>query len=216
MVKGASSSSSVRRGTVGLSASRRRALAELTLARPASGPFAREVKADLPKLRKNLGRPCPHFGKKGVLQFAMSRSAQASNPAAAPRFNKYAGWVEWKNAVFLWINAQGGLYVNTFKRSGRQVTWYVGGPRPSVTSPIVKRLLAASKDTSVELFVRKHATTPYVYCGSCKYVAHDDTKKGFEFTWELANFDALAGQPAFRDLLSKRRTAAERAASRWA
>mmetsp|Transcript_25357 Transcript_25357/g.58964 ORF Transcript_25357/g.58964 Transcript_25357/m.58964 type:complete len:220 (+) Transcript_25357:87-746(+) len=218
MAKGSSGSSSSSARASGVSTARRRTLAALSLGRPAAGPFAREVRADLARLRRSVGQPCPHFGKKGVLQFAMKRTgAEAAHPLGPPRFNKYAGWVEWRNAVFLWINATGGSFANTFKKGGRQVTWYVGGPRPSDKSPIVKRLLADDGDsTSVELFIRKHATTPYVYCGSCKRVSHNSATKGFEFTWELEDYEALKGKPAFKDLLSKKKgTPVERAAERW-
>merc|ERR1719389_1463990 len=120
-------------------------------------------------LRRHLGKKCPHFGKKGVVQLSAGPKA-----AASPRFNKYAGWAEWRNAVLLWVNALGGSFVNNFTMGGRRVTWYVGGANPTDSSPIVKRLLAARKDnTQVILFVRRSATEPYVMCGRVGYVRHD-------------------------------------------
>lgn len=45
-------------------------------------------------MKRYRGKPCPHFGKRGVVEFF----AQQANDEAPPRFNKYAGFVEWQNA----------------------------------------------------------------------------------------------------------------------
>mmetsp|Transcript_47398 Transcript_47398/g.126877 ORF Transcript_47398/g.126877 Transcript_47398/m.126877 type:complete len:230 (-) Transcript_47398:78-767(-) len=205
----------------------RRALAELVLQRPSSGTSTKALKADLALLKKHLGIPCPHFGKKGVVQLA----APSSEAGAPPKFNKYAGWVEWENAIFLWVNATGGSFDNTFKLDGRQVNWYVGGTNPTDKSPIIKRLLALSDGAApsaaaqVCLFVRSLATEPYIYCGNCGYLGHDAKKKGFEFTWRLRDFPKLTKAGAFQQLLQSQRPskatavrskAAATAATRWA
>lgn len=217
----------------------RQKLAELVLQRPSTGGAStKTLCADLALLRRHLGQPCPHFGKKGVVQLATP--AQASDGGKAPaKFNKYAGWVEWQNAVFLWVNASGGSFVNTFASGGRRVNWYVGGARPTEQSPVVRRLLAGAKrgaakrgaagsvavaqtPAKVLLFVRATALEPYVFCGACGYVAHDAGKKGFEFTWKLEDFPALRKAPAFQRFVAgprpggPRAAAAAAAASRWA
>lgn len=223
------------------------ALAALVLHRPAQGASTKALNADLAGLRPHLGKKCPHFGKRGVLQLAApaSSSDKASSKVlrhakgsladkidAPPRFNKYAGWVEWKNAIFLWLNAAGGNFVNTFSAKGRRVTWYVGGANPTINSPIVGRLLLASKsqapetNTRVLLFARERASEPYVHCGGVDYISHDPKKKGFEFTFELQDYAQLTKTSDFQRLLDaakndgkptpKQAGKAGKAAARWA
>mmetsp|Transcript_138238 Transcript_138238/g.359213 ORF Transcript_138238/g.359213 Transcript_138238/m.359213 type:complete len:226 (+) Transcript_138238:59-736(+) len=224
MGKAVKSAAAKPRGVTKLS---RKALAELVLQRPSSGESTKSLRADLQRLRKHLGQPVPHFGKRGVVQLAAASTKRAGDKVVAPKFNKYAGWVEWQNAIFLWVNATGGSFDNTFQLGGRQVNWYVGGARPTDESPIVRRLLGkpslAKGGNNVLLFVRPRATSPYVYCGQCSYMAHNADKKGFEFTWRLRDFSALRSSTAFKELLgaqqkppSGRSVAAAAAAQRWA
>ncbi|CAJ1330729.1 unnamed protein product [Effrenium voratum] len=112
----------------------RRRLAQLLLQRPA-GASTKTLKANLATVKRYAGKACPHFGKRGVVEFF------GPGGETAPRFNKYAGWVEWKNAVFLWVNAVGGSFENSFTDGGKQVSWYVGGVKPTASSPICQRLL---------------------------------------------------------------------------
>lgn len=186
------------------------AIADLVLRRPSQGPSTKTLHAGLDQLRPHLGRPCPHFGKRGVVQLASvaptTKKGAKQEALGPPRFNKYAGWVEWQNAIFLWVNAAGGNFTNTFTNGGKQVTWYVGGANPTEKSPIVGRLLSISKNvdrakTQVLLFCRERGTEPYVYCGSLGYVAHDATKKGFEFTWRLKEHARLSKTDGFQTLL---------------
>merc|ERR1712194_897859 len=145
--------------------------------------------------------------------------------------------VEWKNAIFLWVNAMGGSFVNSFAKDtlrtqrchkeGAEVNWFVGGAA-TVKSPIVKRLLQigagsqAEKATQVLLFVRPLATEPYLCCGRCAYVGHNAKKKGFEFSWRLEDHAALKKSSHFQNLLALqapgkgRTTATKRASQRWA
>lgn len=216
----------------------KKALAALVLRRPAKGASTKTLDANLAGLRPHLGRKCPHFGKRGVVQLGAPPSSSAPRKAkgsieadAPPKFNKYAGWVEWKNAIFLWVNAFGGNFVNSFSGNGRQVTWYVGGAKPTESSPIVGRLLRASRGqapeakTKVLLFVRELATEPYLYCGGVSYVSHNPSKKGFEFTFRLQDHTGLQKIEGFRSLLdaakqdgqaSSKSAPVRRAAARWA
>ncbi|CAK0841898.1 unnamed protein product [Prorocentrum cordatum] len=198
-----------------------KALAALALRRPASGPSTKELRADLARLRQHLGRACPHFGKRGVLQLAAPAGEGGSIADAPPRFNKYAGWAEWQNAVILWVNVCGGSFSNSFTHGGSQVNWYVGGARPTENSPIVQRLLGldrTKRPPHVLMFARPTATEPYVNCGVVKYVAHDARKQGFEFTWRLRDFGALSKRPDFRRIMDAQSPgrAASRAAVKWA
>eukprot|EP00930_Biecheleria_cincta_P088541 TRINITY_DN77783_c0_g1_i1.p1 TRINITY_DN77783_c0_g1~~TRINITY_DN77783_c0_g1_i1.p1 ORF type:complete len:239 (+),score=42.98 TRINITY_DN77783_c0_g1_i1:54-770(+) len=206
----------------------RKELASLVLQRPATGPSTKSVSADLAKLKRYLGHACPHFGKKGVIQlFAPKKLTSKTGDAssAPPRFNKYAGWAEWRNAIFLWVNAVGGNFTNTFKQKGQQLSWYVGGQNPTTESPIVKRLLrkahgeGSEKDTKVLLFIRPRETEPYIVCGPCTYAGHNAKKKGFEFTWQLQEFGALQKCSDFKRLIDATKPASSRtssSAAKWA
>mmetsp|Transcript_2746 Transcript_2746/g.5737 ORF Transcript_2746/g.5737 Transcript_2746/m.5737 type:complete len:219 (+) Transcript_2746:43-699(+) len=205
----------------------RAALAALSLGRPSTGKSTKVLKADVRQLQRYLGKSCPHFGKKGVVQFFAPGNAKGTEISSAPpRFNKYAGWAEWENAIFLWVNAVGGSFENTFRNGGSQVSWYVGGQKPSEKSPIVKRLLSKArgeteqKKTKIILFVRPRATEPYVVCGPCAYVAHNARKKGFEFTWKLQEFESLKNCADFHQLMNVAKrggsSSTASAAAKWA
>ena len=53
-----------------------------------------------------------------------------ANNNILPSFNKYSGVVEWKNAIFLWINIglQNSEFPNNFLYNNTCITWY-GGQR---------------------------------------------------------------------------------------
>ena len=45
------------------------------------------------------------------------------------KFSKYSGILEWKNAVFLWVNIQADAdYPNKFLDGGRRMTWFFPDP----------------------------------------------------------------------------------------
>jgi len=78
----------------------------------------------------------------------------ASQPRAAVSFNKYSGVVEWRNAIFLWVNLIAGAdYPNEFSESGRRLSWF-GGSKMYEESPSVQRLLRAGAGETCLLFVR--------------------------------------------------------------
>lgn len=196
-----------------------RRLAEMMLQRPATGKSTKTLKADINALRRFRGKACPHFGKRGVVEFFAQQSQGDGEASAPPRFNKYAGWVEWQNAIFLWVNAVGGSFDNAFANGGQQINWYVGGVNPTERSPVVRRLLALQRDTQVILFIRPRSTDPYINCGPCSYVAHNARKKGFEFTWSLKEFSSLKKSEAFQGIMAATKAGAKkhaRQAAKWA
>lgn len=72
-------------------------------------------------LESYLCKPVDQFGKAAVMSM--------SNGGTPPRFSKYSGVVEWRNAVYLWVNIGGKTgYHNTFSEGGRFIMWY-GGSR---------------------------------------------------------------------------------------
>jgi hypothetical protein len=54
----------------------------------------------------------------------------AANGGKAPKFNKYSGVVEWRNALFIWVNIgfPNNEYSNRFLDGGKLMTWF-GGSR---------------------------------------------------------------------------------------
>jgi hypothetical protein len=72
-------------------------------------------------LQSYLCKPVEQFGKAAVMSM--------SNGGSTPRFSKYSGVVEWRNAVYLWVNIGGKTgYRNSFSEGGRFIMWF-GGSR---------------------------------------------------------------------------------------
>jgi len=119
-----------------------------------------------------------------------------------PRFSKYMGALEWKNAVCLFVNVGGAEYNNLFLDDGRMVTWFAGSQQHDQT-PIVRRLLGSerSDNTTVLLFCRLVVpkAEPYVCCGTLRYVSHDFRRR--TCTWELQHHAQLRQSAAFAALL---------------
>merc|ERR1712194_608144 len=180
------------------------------------------------------GKHMPALGKRTVLQIAVRKQDQKGTGGKTPTHNWRMGWAEWRNAVFLFVNAEGGKrnFNNTFSKGGRQISWFVGGANPTIDSPVVRRLLhrdmmtkkegakvACSSPATVLLFVRKHADEPFVNCGRLAHRSHDSKTIGFKFTWDLQDFQALnKGSEAFQRILvvEPPRTGRDRMLGRWA
>ena len=130
----------------------------------------------------------------------------------APRgakFSKYAGALEWKNAVVLWVNIGGSDYKNNFasdKAGGLTMTWYASESLHE-DSHIVRRLLpiegGGDGDAEVLLFCRDKRITPsgpYVFCGRLAYGSHVATKRPLKFLWRLLDAETIMEAEAFRAL----------------
>ena len=89
-------------------------------------------------LRKYLGKYLPGATTK---EFAMRIMAADSLNASAPKFSKYSGVTEWKNAIVLWVNIDGDDYKNHGIEGGSKLTWF-GGSRHYHDSPVVIRMLS--------------------------------------------------------------------------
>eukprot|EP00903_Cladosiphon_okamuranus_P012044 g11309.t1 len=70
----------------------------------------KNLECDIPMLMEQyLGRQFPSFGKAPVMEL--------STKSCPPKFSRMSGVTEWKNAVFLWVNVDGGNgYENLFER----------------------------------------------------------------------------------------------------
>ena len=68
-----------------------------------------------------LGAEQDSFGKLFVVTKA--------NGGCQPKFNKFAGALEWRNCVFLWVNLmckEPSQYPNIFLKEGREIVWFGG------------------------------------------------------------------------------------------
>ena len=111
-----------------------------------------------------------------------------------PKFSKYSGSLEWRNAVVLWVNVGGADYANLFLDGGRRMSWFAS-QRHDAGSPIVQRLLATKRSAttvrdSLLLFCRLPGE-PYVCCGRLEYVSHDPASSPLKFVWALIDADEL-------------------------
>ena len=165
---------------------------------PAEKQSTRAVPVQVPGILESVGQlvagPCT---KESVVAMLAG--------GTLPRFSKYLGALEWRNAVSLFVNVGGAEYNNLFLDGGRQVTWFAGSQQHDET-PIIRRLLgtAHSSSTTVLLFCRLVVpiTQPYVCCGKLKYVSHDFRRRPLKFTWELEQREELVKSAAFAQLLN--------------
>eukprot|EP00397_Hematodinium_sp_SG-2012_P026714 GEMP01028018.1.p1 GENE.GEMP01028018.1~~GEMP01028018.1.p1 ORF type:complete len:338 (+),score=56.96 GEMP01028018.1:96-1109(+) len=103
------------------------------------------------------------------------------------KFNKYSGWLEFQNAVCLFVNAY-SAFDNCFRNEGSEMTWFVGGKHPK-TAPILKRL--TNPDETVLLFSRTKAILPFIYMGKLRCLSCDPDIPGVKLTFALLDSAAL-------------------------
>ena len=114
---------------------------------------------------------------------------------AVPRFNKYAGALEWRNCVFLFINMDNPGFDNSFlhkNKSSSTVRWF-----SSNKSKRAVERMKREKDLRILLFVRKQSgtagpTSSYVYLGALtllQYIVDDADADVVEFRFEIQRMD---------------------------
>lgn len=110
----------------------------------------KQLDANLKIMDRYLGKPMPAVGKSCVLRLAVAKRDQKATQGKTPTHNWRMGFAEWRNAVFLFVNLEGGSSLNTgtsqntLSKSGREVIWFVGGANPTKSTPVVSRLLKIS------------------------------------------------------------------------
>lgn len=135
------------------------------------------------------------------------------------RFNKFAGILEWRNAVVLWINKDSAQYENTFSADWSTVTWFMS-ESSTLETPAIQRLLhcgsAAAVDDSktgasaaadaaeapppadILLFCRDQSTgDPYVFCGRVKYAQYFPQRFPVKFLFTLLDRERLMREADF-------------------
>lgn len=171
---------------------------------PPSADSSRALKAQLDVLLGDdiLGKKVDGYGKLAVMALA--------NGGKAPRFNKYSGFVEWSNSVFLWVNLgdDKSEYPNQFSDGGKYITWF-GGSKVHEESDIIKRLISLGKksDTpttpvsdSILLFARLQGES-YCCLGRLSHAKYDLKSHPVSFLWSLQDFDKIKSTKDFKDLL---------------
>ena len=173
---------------------------------------ARSISLNVPALiASQLGKGVPGPATKFSAIMAMTQGRNA-------RFSKYAGALEWRNAVVLFVNVGGKDYKNLFASDGVDgltMTWYAS-PRNNESTPVVQRLLATRGEadggggskgaaaTPVVLFCRLEGE-PYVCCGRLGYKSHVPRHQPLKFVWRLLDYQQLRGQEDFDELMAEAR-----------
>ena len=162
-----------------------------------------------------LGQQLEESGKAAVV-YESAKFSQHQNVT----FNKYAGVLEWKNALFLWVNLNQGETINEFLQDGKQMTWF-GGSSMNEKTPVIQRLIAVGKQAAlakengameehVILWVRyfdKRGGLPYICLGRCGYQSHEPTSQPLKFIWNLLDYEELmvskvdGGESVFKRIL---------------
>lgn len=132
------------------------------------------------------------FGKLAVMV--------ASNGGSAPKFSKYAGVVEWRNCLYLWVNIAGkDGYTNSFREQGRFVTWY-GGSKMRPDSEMGARVLRAGSGECVVLFARLPGEA-YTCLGRLGVAKASTDRHPVKVEFELLDYAALKGKEQFTKIL---------------
>jgi hypothetical protein len=179
------------------------ALAQLGVGKEIPGP---PTKASVMAFASD-GRQCPKFSKCVRARRSLAARARPSRHSRADACGsalRYSGSIEWKNAIFLFVNVGGTDYSNLFTDGGKRMSWFAGG-RQDETTPLI-RLLLGPKSPPRLLFCRLVGQggppSPYVYCGRVDYVRHYPRTSPLEVEWELADSGALRDSEAFQALLA--------------
>lgn len=144
-----------------------------------------------------------------VLVLGCLRGLSSQLDADVVARGRYSGVLEWRNAVVLWVNADGGQYDNLFLEGGRHMTWFAGS-RCTPETPVVQRLLRGAADKEEEgaeekeeeqilLFCRNNGE-PYVFLGRVGVVEYELRRHPIKVIWRLADFDAVRDQPDFHEV----------------
>ena len=167
---------------------------------PPSSDMSRAINAQLSDILSiNLGQHVKDYGKGAVMAIC--------NNGTIPRFSKYSGVVEWKNAIFLWVNLgyDKSQYPNTFSEKGKYITWF-GGSKMHEDSEVIKRLIKLGESTykgdeNIILFVRKEGES-YVCLGRLAHINYQLNVSPVTFKWQLLDYDTLKDNVYFKSIIN--------------
>mmetsp|Transcript_3156 Transcript_3156/g.5979 ORF Transcript_3156/g.5979 Transcript_3156/m.5979 type:complete len:310 (+) Transcript_3156:855-1784(+) len=158
----------------------------------------RDSFANLTAVLAKLGETMPQTGKAPVMSLAGS--------GQTPRFNVFEGLVEWRNAMFLWINLDSHTapYANVFysrQKDELAVVWYASA-KYTTDHPSIQRLVThRQSDTPVLLFTRRTTQSPYIVCGRLEYQSHREAVSPLPLLFRLMDYPKLKSSFEFLDLL---------------
>jgi len=196
----------LRRGTSEVSEAQRRR-APPAGPRPPPPPPApdscRALDADVQGLQESwVGvQVVPLDGGGGMKAAAMARIRGAPPFTRPPRFSKYSGIQEWRNAVALFVNVSGktgAVYDNVFSGGGGQMAWFAQRFHTEESPVIVKMLGKAA--VPVVLFVRREGEA-YVYCGRLTPGEVFPEHQPLKVIWNLEDIATLRRSVPLQDLL---------------
>lgn len=168
---------------------------------------SKNLNADVDSLVLSLlGKRLPRLG-------AWKESCfRALCPGKEPKFNKYAGIAEFRNAIVLFLNMQtdgtgGGSYDNKIFRdkSGRYLLDYYASEKQNTETPVIKRL--RTKSDQVVLFARPVANgspaEAYYFAGRMELDEEDTSRVPLLFRFEMLDAEGILkdGDEVLRDIL---------------
>ncbi len=193
----------------------RQARAAAVSSGPAPGS-SRTLDADLGRvLGEYLGKKVPFTGKQCVMDLL---TPEGSGYA---KFSKYAGVVEWRNAVVLWVNVDGGDYDNLFLKGGSEMTWFAGS-RVTAETPVMLRLIEAGKDvekrekgekgkgdtSEILLFCRLQGE-PYVFMGRVYHEWYETRRHPIKMIWRLRDWEAIKESSDVKEIVGEKNNSSE-------
>lgn len=122
---------------------------------------------------------------------------------------RYAGVVEWANAIVLWVNVDGSDYDNLFLKGGREITWFAGS-RVTGETPVLLRLLEAGREgkgngveakkkNEILLFCRLQGE-PYVCMGRVAHTWYETRRHPVKVVWKLRDYEAIKHSADVREV----------------
>lgn len=141
-------------------------------------------------------------------------------PMPRPKFNKYAGLQQYRNAFILFVNigvVSDSGFTNAFSNGGTTINWFAADSMHEQTPAILRLRHHATGHTYVPdvggdgepvtlapadvALVCRLPGEAYVWCGPVSLQAMDEGSRPLAFTWRLDRAAELAKAPAFQALL---------------
>jgi len=147
----------------------------------------------------------PLDGGGGMKAAAMARLRGVAPYTRPPRFSKYSGIQEWRNAVALFVNVSektGDLYDNVFSVGATRMSWFAQKFHTE-ESPVIVKMLGgdgAPPAVPVVLFVRRVGEA-YVYCGRLTPAEVFPDEQPIKVVWTLEDAGRFSGSQALQELL---------------
>ena len=147
----------------------------------------------------------PLDGGGGMKAAAMARLWGIAPYMRPPRFSKYSGIQEWRNAVALFVNVSGktgDVYDNVFSAGAARMSWFAQRFHTE-ESPVIVKMVGgdgAPPPVPVVLYVRREGEA-YVYCGRLTPDKVFPDEQPLKVVWNLEDAGRLGRSEALQELL---------------